>query len=165
MNDFCSICLDSYKNPRRTQCGHIFCYACIWEWKNEENYYGVKKETCPLCRNKIGLLTRVNMKMKKNKKINKKINRKITKKKEPIKRVYRTRYKIAEEKIQSILSEFNVEMNSSFNTVENLWDMSNRVSIEGAQYLRHNKSMRETFNRKMKEFGRYDSKFLTLIKK
>ena len=156
MNDFCSICLDSYKNPRRTQCGHIFCYACIWEWKNEENYYGEKKETCPLCRNKIGLLTRVNMKMK---------NKKITKKKEPIKRVYRTRYKIAEEKIQSILSEFNVEMNSSFNTVENLWDMSNRVSIEGAQYLRHNKSMRETFNRKMKEFGRYDSRFLTLIKK
>ena len=161
MNDKCSICLDSYKNPRRTQCGHIFCYACIWEWKNEENYYGEKKESCPLCRNKIGLLTRVNMKIKKNKKINKNI----TKKKEPIKRVYRTRYKIAEEKIQSILSEFNVEMNSSFNTVENLWDMSNRVSIEGAQYLRHNKSMRETFNRKMKEFGRYDSKFLTLIKK
>ena len=76
MNDFCSICLDSYKNPRRTQCGHIFCYACIWEWKNEENYYGVKKETCPLCRNKIGLLTRVNIKMKKNKKINKKITKK-----------------------------------------------------------------------------------------
>ncbi len=101
------------------------------------------------------------MKIKKNKKINKNI----TKKKETIKRDNRIRYKIAEEKIQSILSEFNVEMNSSFNTVENLWDMSNRVSIEGAQYLRHNKSMRETFNRKMKEFGRYDSKFLTLIKK
>jgi len=161
MNDKCSICLDAYKNPRRTQCGHIFCYACIWEWKNEENYYGVKKETCPLCRNKIGLLTRVNIKMKKNKKINKKI----TKKKEPIKRVYRTRYKIAEERIQSILNEFNNEMNSSFNSVENLWDMSNRVSIEGAQYLRHNKDMRETFNRKMKEFGKYDLKFLTLMKK
>ena len=156
MNDKCSICLDSYKNPRRTQCGHIFCYACIWEWKNEENYYGVKKETCPLCRNKIGLLSRVNMKMK---------NKKITKKKEPIKRVYRTRYKIAEERIQSILNEFNNEMNSSFNSVENLWDMSNRVSIEGAQYLRHNKDMRETFNRKMKEFGKYDLKFLTLMKK
>jgi len=160
MNDFCSICLDSYKNPRRTQCGHIFCYACIWEWKNEENYYGVKKETCPLCRNKIGLLTRVNMKMKKNKKINKKI----TKKKEPIKRVYRTRYKIAEERIKVILGEFN-NGNMQFNSVEQLWNMSSKVSVEGAQYLRHNKDMRETFNRKMKEFGRYDSKFLTLIKK
>lgn len=160
MNDFCSICLDSYKNPRRTQCGHIFCYACIWEWKNEENYYGVKKETCPLCRNKIGLLTRVNMKMKKNKKINKKI----TKKKEPIKRVYRTRYKIAEERIKVILGEFN-NGNMQFNSVEQLWNMSSKVSMEGAQYLRHNKDMRETFNRKMKEFGRYDSKFLTLIKK
>ena len=105
------------------------------------------------------------MKKKKKKKINKKINKKMTKKKEPIKRVYRTRYKIAEEKIQSILSEFSQEMNSSFNSVEKLWDMSTRVSIEGAQYLKHNKAMRETFNRKMKEFGRYDSKFLTLIKK
>jgi len=160
MNDFCSICLDSYKNPRRTQCGHIFCYACIWEWKNEENYYGVKKETCPLCRNKIGLLTRVNMKIKKNKKINKKI----TKKKEPIKRVYRTRYKIAEERVRTILEESqNGDMR--FDSVEHLWNMSSKVSVEGAQYLRHNKDMRQTFNRKMKEFGRYDSKFLTLIKK
>ena len=155
MNDFCSICLDSYKNPRRTQCGHIFCYECIWEWKNEENYYGEKKETCPLCRNKIGLLTRVNMKIK---------NKKITKKKEPIKRVYRTRYKIAEERIRVILGEFN-NGNMQFQSVEQLWNMSSKVSVEGAQYLRHNKDMRETFNRKMKEFGRYDSKFLTLIKK
>ena len=153
MNDKCSICLESYKNPRRTQCGHIFCYACIWEWKNEENYYGEKKETCPLCRNKIGLLTRVNMKMK---------NKKITKKKEPIKRVYRTRYKIAEERIRVILSAFN---NALSIPVEQLWNMSSKVSVEGAQYLRHNKDMRETFNRKMTEFGRYDSRFLTLIKK
>ena len=145
MNDKCSICLDAYKNPRRTQCGHIFCYACIWEWKNEENYYGVKKETCPLCRNKIGLLTRVNMKIKKNKKINKKI----TKKKEPIKRVYRTRYKIAEERIRAILGEFN-NGNMQFDTVEHLWNMSSKVSVEGAQYLRQNKDMRQTFNRKMK---------------
>ena len=153
MNDFCSICLDSYKNPRRTQCGHIFCYACIREWKNEENYYGEKKETCPLCRNKIGLLTRVNMKIQ---------NKKITKKKEPIKRVYRTRYKIAEERIRVILSAFN---NALSIPVEQLWNMSSKVSVEGAQYLRHNKDMRETFNRKMTEFGRYDSRFLTLIKK
>jgi hypothetical protein len=155
MTDFCSICLDDFKNPRRTQCGHIFCYDCIWEWKNEENYYGVKKETCPLCRSKMGLLTRVNMKMK---------NKKITKKKEPIKRVYRTRYKIAEERIRIILREFE-NGNMEGNSVEHLWNMSTRMSIEGAQYFKHNKAMRQTFNRKMKEFGRYDSKFLTLIKK
>ena len=160
MNENCSICLDSYKNPRRTQCGHIFCKDCIWEWKNEPNYFGEKKETCPLCRNKIGLLKRVNMKIKKNNMV----NRKITKKKEPIKRVYRTRYKIAEERIRTILGEFN-NGNMQFDTVEHLWNMSSKVSVEGAQYLRHNKDMRQTFNRKMKEFGRYDSKFLTLIKK
>ena len=155
MTDFCSICLDDFKNPRRTQCGHIFCYDCIWEWKNEENYYGVKKETCPLCRSKMGFLTRVNMKMK---------NKKITKKKEPIKRVYRTRYKIAEERIRIILREFE-NGNMEGNSVEHLWNMSTRMSMEGAQYFKHNKAMRQTFNRKMKEFGRYDSKFLTLIKK
>ena len=26
MTDSCSICLDDLKNPRRTQCNHIFCY-------------------------------------------------------------------------------------------------------------------------------------------
>ena len=80
------------------------------------------------------------------------------------KRVYRTRYKIAEERIRVILGEFN-NGNMQFQSVEQLWNMSSKVSVEGAQYLRHNKDMRETFNRKMKEFGRYDSKFLTLIKK
>ena len=155
MTDSCSICLDDLKNPRRTQCNHIFCYKCVYNWINEKNYYGEKNNSCPLCRRNMGVLSRVNMK----------INKKVTKKKEPIKRVYRTRYKIAEEKIQSILSEFSEEISGEFNSVEKLWDMSTRVSIEGAQYLKHNKDMRQTFNRKMKEFGRYDSKFLTLIKK
>ena len=155
MTDSCSICLDDLKNPRRTQCNHIFCYKCVYNWINEKNYYGEKNLSCPLCRSNMGVLSRVNMK----------INKKVTKKKEPIKRVYRTRYKIAEEKIQSILSEFSEEISGEFNSVEKLWDMSTRVSIEGAQYLKHNKDMRQTLNRKMKEFGRYDSKFLTLIKK
>ena len=155
MTDSCSICLDDLKNPRKTQCNHIFCYKCVYNWINEKNYYGEKNLSCPLCRSNMGVLSRVNMK----------INKKVTKKKEPIKRVYRTRYKIAEEKIQSILSEFSEEISGEFNSVEKLWDMSTRVSIEGAQYLKHNKDMRQTFNRKMKEFGRYDSKFLTLIKK
>ena len=160
MNDNCSICLDTYKNPRRTQCGHIFCRDCIWEWKNEPNYYGEKKETCPLCRNKIGLLRKVNMKIKKNNMV----NRKITKKKEPIKRVYRTRYKIAEEKIRTILGEYASE-EYHFGNTDELWNMAERVSREGKVFLTHNKSMREVFNRKMKEFAIHDRKFLTLIKK
>jgi len=154
MNDNCSICLDTYKNPRRTQCGHVFCRDCIIEWKNEANYFGEKKETCPLCRNKIGLLRRVNMM----------VNRKVTKKKEPVKRVYRTRYKIAEEKISEILGEYASE-GYHFGNTEELWNMAERVSREGNVYLTHNKSMREVFNRKMKEFAIHDRKFLTLIKK
>ena len=93
-----------------------------------------------------------------------KIKYRNSKKKEPIKRVYRTRYKIAEERIREILGGFN-NGSMQFQSVEQLWNMSSKVSVEGAQYLRHNKDMRETFNRKMREFGRYDSKFLTLIKK
>ena len=154
MNDSCSICLEKYKNPRKTQCGHIFCNECIWEWKNEENYYGEKKETCPLCRNKIGLLTRVNMKMK---------NKKITKKKEPIKRVYRTRYKVAEERIQEIMNTY-LRGNYSVSGPD-MWEAAQKISNEGKVYLCHNKKMKEVFNMKMREFAVYDEKFLTLIKK
>jgi len=150
----CTICLEEYKNPRKTQCGHVFCRTCIHNWINEEDYYGCKKRSCPLCRDNIGVLTRVNIKMK----------NKITKKKEPIKRVYRTRYKIAEERIQSILNEYANE-NFTFGSVEELWEMAQKVSKEGKNYLCHNKSMREIFNRKMKEFAKHDEKFLTLIKK
>jgi len=150
MNDFCSICLEKYKNPRKTQCGHIFCHGCIHGWINEEDYYGQKKSSCPMCRQNIGVLSR--------------INRKITKKKEPIKRVYRTRYKVAEENIRAILNRWE-DTNMAYGTVEDLWKMSIDVSKKGKVYLCHNKSMRETFNRKMEEFGKYDPKFLTLIKK
>jgi len=150
MNEFCSICLEKYKNPRKTQCGHIFCHGCIHGWINEEDYYGQKKSSCPMCRQNIGVLSR--------------INRKITKKKEPIKRVYRTRYKVAEENIRAILNRWE-DTNMAYGTVEDLWKMSIDVSKKGKVYLCHNKSMRETFNRKMEEFGKYDPKFLTLIKK
>ncbi len=160
MTDSCSICLDDLKNPRRTQCNHIFCYKCVYNWINEENYYGEKNNSCPLCRRNMGVLSRVNMKLKKNEKI----NRKITKKKEPIKRVYRTRYKVAEENIRAILNRWE-DTNMAYGTVEDLWKMSIDVSKKGKVYLCHNKSMRETFNRKMVEFGKYDPKFLTLVKK
>ena len=150
MNEFCAICLEKYKNPRKTQCGHIFCHGCIHGWINEEDYYGQKKSSCPMCRQNIGVLSR--------------INRKITKKKEPIKRVYRTRYKVAEEKIQHILNIYLAGDSYSASGSE-LWEMAQKIAKEGKVYLCHNKQMKETFNKKMREFSEYDNKFLTLIKR
>jgi len=150
MNDICSICLEKYKNPRKTQCQHIFCHGCIHGWINEEDYYGQKKSSCPMCRQNVGVLSR--------------INRKITKKKEPIKRVYRTRYKVAEEKIQHILNIYLAGDSYSASGSE-LWEMAQKIAKEGKVYLCHNKQMKETFNKKMREFAEYDEKFLTLIKK
>ena len=66
MNDICSICLEKYKNPRKTQCQHIFCHGCILGWINEEDYYGQKKSSCPMCRQNIGVLSRINRKITKN---------------------------------------------------------------------------------------------------
>ena len=150
MNEFCSICLEKYKNPRKTQCQHIFCHGCIHGWINEEDYYGQKKSSCPMCRQNIGVLSRINIK--------------ITKKKEPIKRVYRTRYKVAEEKIQHILNIYLAEDSYSASGSD-LWEMAQKIAKEGKVYLCHNKQMKETFNKKMREFSEYDEKFLTLIKK
>ena len=150
MNEFCAICLEKYKNPRKTQCQHIFCHGCIHGWINEEDYYGQKKSSCPMCRQNVGVLSR--------------INRKITKKKEPIKRVYRTRYKVAEEKIQHILNIYLAGDSYSASGSE-LWEMAQKIAKEGKVYLCHNKQMKETFNKKMREFAEYDEKFLTLIKK
>ena len=154
MTDSCSICLDDLKNPRKTQCNHIFCYKCVYNWINEKNYYGEKNLSCPLCRSNMGVLSRVNMK----------INKKVTKKKEPIKRVYRTRYRVAEEKIQRILNTY-VGVDTHSAPGEELWEMAQKISREGKVYLCHNKQMKETFNKKMREFSEYDEKFLTLIKK
>ena len=43
--------------------------------------------------------------------------------------------------------------------------MAQKIAKEGKVYLCHNKQMKETFNKKMREFAEYDEKFLTLIKK
>ena len=111
---------------------------------------GKKKSSCPMCRQNIGVLSRINIK--------------ITKKKEPIKRVYRTRYRVAEEKIQRILNTY-VGVDTHSAPGEELWEMAQKISREGKVYLCHNKQMKETFNKKMREFSEYDEKFLTLIKK
>jgi len=39
----CTLCLDDLRDPAATQCGHVFCWACIADWVRE-------KPECPLCR-------------------------------------------------------------------------------------------------------------------
>ena len=144
----CAICLEDLKDARKTQCGHIFCRECIYDWINEEDYYGCKKKSCPLCRTNIGVLSRVNIKIKK------------TEKKAP-KRIYRTRYAVSRENVKKLLDGWNID---NIGTTEELWEISKKILKEGKVFLCHNKSMRETFNKKMREFAEYDEKFLSLIK-
>eukprot|EP01129_Flabellula_baltica_P010522 TRINITY_DN4459_c0_g1_i1.p1 TRINITY_DN4459_c0_g1~~TRINITY_DN4459_c0_g1_i1.p1 ORF type:complete len:401 (-),score=76.64 TRINITY_DN4459_c0_g1_i1:232-1434(-) len=46
----CSICLDGYESPVITQCGHVFCCACI-----EKSF--LFKESCPECKQVIDTTT------------------------------------------------------------------------------------------------------------
>jgi len=39
----CSICHDSFRDPIRTKCRHIFCEKCLEDWMERD-------VTCPLCR-------------------------------------------------------------------------------------------------------------------
>ncbi|OJD17764.1 hypothetical protein AJ78_02173 [Emergomyces pasteurianus Ep9510] len=39
----CTLCLEPYKDPSVTTCGHVFCWSCIRDWVRE-------KPECPLCR-------------------------------------------------------------------------------------------------------------------
>ncbi|KKZ65796.1 hypothetical protein EMCG_01181 [[Emmonsia] crescens] len=39
----CTLCLEPYKDPSVTTCGHVFCWTCIRDWVRE-------KPECPLCR-------------------------------------------------------------------------------------------------------------------
>lgn len=40
----CSICLDPVKNPVITQCGHLYCWSCLYRWMNTQH------STCPVCK-------------------------------------------------------------------------------------------------------------------
>ena len=42
----CNICLDPVKNrePIVTQCGHLYCWPCIFRWLNTNH------STCPVCK-------------------------------------------------------------------------------------------------------------------
>lgn len=44
----CTLCLEGWTDPALTECGHVFCWACIVGWSSE-------KEECPLCRQAVNL--------------------------------------------------------------------------------------------------------------
>ncbi|KAF3481795.1 uncharacterized protein GIQ15_04554 [Arthroderma uncinatum] len=39
----CTLCLEPFKDPSVSTCGHVFCWTCIRDWVQE-------KPECPLCR-------------------------------------------------------------------------------------------------------------------
>lgn len=39
----CTLCLEPFRDPSVTTCGHVFCWTCIQDWVRE-------KAECPLCR-------------------------------------------------------------------------------------------------------------------
>lgn len=45
----CHICCEESDEPVSTQCGHIYCWACIYKWLQSKG--GVTD--CPVCKNKI----------------------------------------------------------------------------------------------------------------
>lgn len=42
----CTLCLELFKDPSVTTCGHVFCWTCIRDWVKE-------KPECPLCRQSV----------------------------------------------------------------------------------------------------------------
>eukprot|EP00963_Diacronema_lutheri_P002014 scaffold131_cov335-Pavlova_lutheri.AAC.1 len=42
----CQVCANVFRDPFLTQCGHTFCYQCIWTHLKHSS-------TCPLCRRKV----------------------------------------------------------------------------------------------------------------
>ncbi|KAJ5915505.1 hypothetical protein N7466_011438 [Penicillium verhagenii] len=47
----CTLCLEAFKDPSVTTCGHVFCWVCVRDWVRE-------KPECPLCRQEV-LLSKV----------------------------------------------------------------------------------------------------------
>lgn len=45
----CNICYADAKNPVTTQCGHLYCWPCIYWWLNTNRAH----LTCPVCKSGI----------------------------------------------------------------------------------------------------------------
>jgi E3 ubiquitin-protein ligase RNF5 len=45
----CSICYCEAKSPVLTQCGHLYCWPCIFHWLN----FNRTHLTCPVCKSGI----------------------------------------------------------------------------------------------------------------
>ncbi|KAL9109301.1 MAG: hypothetical protein Q9227_006056 [Pyrenula ochraceoflavens] len=42
----CTLCLEPFRDPSVTTCGHVFCWTCVQDWVKE-------KAECPLCRQDV----------------------------------------------------------------------------------------------------------------
>jgi E3 ubiquitin-protein ligase RNF5 len=42
----CNICIDQAKDPVVTQCGHLFCWPCLYRWMRVQN----ECHSCPVCK-------------------------------------------------------------------------------------------------------------------
>jgi zinc finger of C3HC4-type, RING len=49
----CSICLNYVELPVVTQCGHLFCWACIYQWARKSSICSI----CPICKCDLDIST------------------------------------------------------------------------------------------------------------
>lgn len=48
----CKICMEESKEPIVTQCGHLFCWQCIYQWKLTKDAEIIP---CPLCHSEVNI--------------------------------------------------------------------------------------------------------------
>ncbi|KAJ0046200.1 hypothetical protein Pint_04525 [Pistacia integerrima] len=58
----CNICIDSAHDPVVTLCGHLYCWACIYEWlhvQTSSQDADKQQQNCPVCKANISLTSLV----------------------------------------------------------------------------------------------------------